>query len=141
MLATSPGGLHIRPCYPHSSHFSLSARCKLSLSSNCPRFSTSQKSSKFRSLSLLLSRRKYSERFSVRASATGPEVSEPVLSDALPSFPQPVSVKIPFGDRQILVETGHMGRQASGAVTVTDGETVSTHLLRGIYLGNVYYAY
>lgn len=34
-----------------------------------------------------------------------------------------------------------MGRQASGAVTVTDGETVSTHLLRGIYLGNVYYAY
>ncbi|KAH9784679.1 polyribonucleotide nucleotidyltransferase 1 [Citrus sinensis] len=124
MLATSPGGLHIRPCYPHSSHFSLSARCKLSLSSNCPRFSTSQKSSKFRSLSLLLSRRKYSERFSVRASATGPEVSEPVLSDALPSFPQPVSVKIPFGDRQILVETGHMGRQASGAVTVTDGETI-----------------
>ncbi|KAK9201281.1 hypothetical protein WN944_016482 [Citrus x changshan-huyou] len=124
MLATSPGGLHIRPYYPHSSHFSLSSRCKLSLSSNCPRFSTSQKSSKFRSLSLLFSRRKYSERFSVRASATGPEVSEPVLSDALPSFPQPVSVKIPFGDRQILVETGHMGRQASGAVTVTDGETI-----------------
>lgn len=26
---------------------------------------------------------------------------------------------------QILVETGHMGRQASGAVTATDGETVS----------------
>lgn len=26
---------------------------------------------------------------------------------------------------QIVVETGHMGRQASGAVTVTDGETVS----------------
>lgn len=26
---------------------------------------------------------------------------------------------------QILVETGHMGRQASAAVTVTDGETVS----------------
>ncbi|KAH9728645.1 polyribonucleotide nucleotidyltransferase 1 [Citrus sinensis] len=124
MLATSPGGLHIRPYHPHSSHFSLSTRCKLSLSPNCPRFSTSQKSSKFRSLSLLLSRRKYSERFSVRASATGPEVSEPVLSDALPSFPQPVSVKIPFGDRQILVETGHMGRQASGAVTVTDGETI-----------------
>lgn len=109
MLATSPGGLHIRPYYPHSSHFSLSARCKLSLSSNCPRFSTSQKSSKLRSLSLLLSRRKYSERFSVRASATGREVSEPVLSDALPSFPQPVSVKIPFGDRQVSLQYGYFG--------------------------------
>lgn len=109
MLATSPGGLHIRPYYPHSSHFSLSARCKLSLSSNCPRFSTSQKSSKLRSLSLLLSRRKYSERFSVRASATGREVSEPVLSDALPSFPQPVSVKIPFGDRQVSLKYGYFG--------------------------------
>lgn len=26
---------------------------------------------------------------------------------------------------QILVETGHIGRQASASVTVTDGETVS----------------
>lgn len=109
MLATSPGGLHIRPYYPLSSHFSLSARCKLSLSPTCPRFSTSQKSSKFRSLSLLLSRRKYSEQFSVRASATGPEVCEPVLSDAVPSFPQPVSVKIPFGDRQVSLKYGYFG--------------------------------
>ncbi|KAK6942064.1 Exoribonuclease, phosphorolytic domain 2 [Dillenia turbinata] len=38
--------------------------------------------------------------------------------------PQPFSVKIPVGDREILVETGHIGRQASGAVTVTDGETI-----------------
>lgn len=30
---------------------------------------------------------------------------------------------------QILVETGHIGRQASGAVTVTDGETVCSPLL------------
>ncbi|XP_004493216.3 probable polyribonucleotide nucleotidyltransferase 1, chloroplastic isoform X1 [Cicer arietinum] len=37
---------------------------------------------------------------------------------------QPYSVKIPVGDRYILVETGHMGRQASGSVTVTDGETI-----------------
>lgn len=29
---------------------------------------------------------------------------------------------------QILVETGHIGRQASAAVTVTDGETVSNRL-------------
>ncbi|KAI5659508.1 hypothetical protein M9H77_28301 [Catharanthus roseus] len=36
----------------------------------------------------------------------------------------PYSVKIPVGDRYILVETGHMGRQASGAVTATDGETI-----------------
>jgi len=32
------------------------------------------------------------------------------------------------GILQILVETGHMGRQASGSVTVTDGETVSFHI-------------
>nr|XP_017252831.1 PREDICTED: probable polyribonucleotide nucleotidyltransferase 1, chloroplastic [Daucus carota subsp. sativus] len=38
--------------------------------------------------------------------------------------PQRYSVRIPVGDRHILVETGHMGRQASAAVTVTDGETI-----------------
>ncbi|KAH6818620.1 polyribonucleotide nucleotidyltransferase [Perilla frutescens var. frutescens] len=36
----------------------------------------------------------------------------------------PHSIKIPVGDRYILVETGHIGRQASSAVTVTDGETI-----------------
>jgi len=30
---------------------------------------------------------------------------------------------------QILVETGHIGRQASASVMVTDGETVSRHNL------------
>ncbi|KAL6008416.1 Purine nucleoside phosphorylase [Asimina triloba] len=39
-------------------------------------------------------------------------------------LPRPYSVKIPFGDRHIVVETGQIGRQASGAVTVTDGETI-----------------
>lgn len=39
-------------------------------------------------------------------------------------FPQSHAVKIPVGDRHILVETGHIGRQASASVTVTDGETV-----------------
>ncbi|XP_073115689.1 probable polyribonucleotide nucleotidyltransferase 1, chloroplastic isoform X2 [Elaeis guineensis] len=34
------------------------------------------------------------------------------------------SVNIPFGNRHILVETGHIGRQASASVTVTDGETI-----------------
>ncbi|KAK9169425.1 hypothetical protein Syun_001565 [Stephania yunnanensis] len=36
----------------------------------------------------------------------------------------PFSVKIPVGDRHILVESGYIGRQASGAVMVTDGETI-----------------
>ncbi|KAJ6422569.1 hypothetical protein OIU84_027521 [Salix udensis] len=47
-----------------------------------------------------------------------------VTHDAPQSLPQPISVKIPVGDRHILVETGHIGRQASGSVTVTDGETI-----------------
>ncbi|KAK1270565.1 hypothetical protein QJS04_geneDACA012996 [Acorus gramineus] len=37
---------------------------------------------------------------------------------------RPHSVKIPVGDREILVETGHIGRQASASVMVTDGETI-----------------
>lgn len=44
--------------------------------------------------------------------------------EALSFAPQPVSVKIPVGDRHILVETGRIGRQASASVTVTDGETI-----------------
>ncbi|KAL3533303.1 hypothetical protein ACH5RR_006824 [Cinchona calisaya] len=36
----------------------------------------------------------------------------------------PYSVEIPVGNRHILVETGHIGRQASGSVTLTDGETI-----------------
>ncbi|KAG8372291.1 hypothetical protein BUALT_Bualt12G0051000 [Buddleja alternifolia] len=36
----------------------------------------------------------------------------------------PYSIRIPVGDRHIFVETGHIGRQASAAVTVTDGETI-----------------
>ncbi|KAL3637032.1 Purine nucleoside phosphorylase [Castilleja foliolosa] len=51
---------------------------------------------------------------------------EPVIQneDACQQSFAPHSIKIPVGDRHILVETGHMGRQASGAVTVTDGETI-----------------
>ncbi|KAL0453369.1 UNVERIFIED_CONTAM: putative polyribonucleotide nucleotidyltransferase 1, chloroplastic [Sesamum latifolium] len=48
-----------------------------------------------------------------------------IQSDEVPQQPvAPYSIKVPVGDRHILVETGHMGRQASGAVTVTDGETI-----------------
>ncbi|XP_062113893.1 polyribonucleotide nucleotidyltransferase 1, chloroplastic isoform X2 [Humulus lupulus] len=56
--------------------------------------------------SLLLSANKNPSRFACRA------------------LPEPVSVKIPVGDRHISVETGHIGRQASASVTVTDGETI-----------------
>lgn len=52
----------------------------------------------------------------------GSEESE-LVSNAV-SFPQSYSVKIPVGDRYILVETGHIGRQASASVTVADGETI-----------------
>ncbi|CAH8386172.1 unnamed protein product [Eruca vesicaria subsp. sativa] len=66
------------------------------------------------SLSLLSARR-----FSIRA-LVRPEDGD---SGAL-SFPNHISLKIPFGNREILVETGLMGRQASSSVTVTDGETI-----------------
>lgn len=53
-----------------------------------------------------------------------PEVSDSSVGDNPQFAPQPFSVRIPVGDRHILVETGHIGRQASGSVTVTDGETI-----------------
>lgn len=62
-------------------------------------------------------------RFNVKASIdSSSEVLE--SADGGSSHIAPHSVKIPVGDRYILVETGHMGRQASGSVTVTDGETI-----------------
>ncbi|KAK7396125.1 hypothetical protein VNO78_16909 [Psophocarpus tetragonolobus] len=83
-----------------------------------PRFAASRKCN-FRSL---LSA-KNCRRSAVRASADSPEVSESVVAGD-GGVLQPYSVKIPVGDRHILVETGHIGRQASGSVTVTDGETI-----------------
>uniref|UniRef100_A0A0E0LHJ9 polyribonucleotide nucleotidyltransferase n=1 Tax=Oryza punctata TaxID=4537 RepID=A0A0E0LHJ9_ORYPU len=47
-----------------------------------------------------------------------------VSEEASTSGPTKFSMKIPVGDRHILVETGHIGRQASASVMVTDGETV-----------------
>uniref|UniRef100_A0A6M2EQ39 polyribonucleotide nucleotidyltransferase n=1 Tax=Populus davidiana TaxID=266767 RepID=A0A6M2EQ39_9ROSI len=121
MLANpSTSTLHHRPNYTHNPPCSLSNhRCKLSLSPNCPRFSNSAKSN-FSSLSLLLSRRKRERLFTVFNAFEETYVAH----DAPQSLPQPFSVKIPVGDRHILVETGHIGRQASGSVTVTDGETI-----------------
>ena len=98
MLA-NPGTstLHNRPNYTHIPPFSLTThRCKLSLSPNFPRFSNSAKSN-FYSLSLLLSRRKRERLFtSVNAFE---ETS--VAHDAPQSLPQPISVKIPVGDRHV----------------------------------------
>ncbi|OMO70376.1 hypothetical protein COLO4_28639 [Corchorus olitorius] len=125
-------GVRSTSCYYHSSHFKFSNRCKPFISSNCPRLLSSKKSSKFCSLSLLLNGTG-GNRFAVRA-LLEPEVSDSVASatvdgDGGSSLLQPVSVKIPFGDREILVETGHIGRQASGSVMATDGETVSAEFL------------
>ncbi|KAK4272359.1 hypothetical protein QN277_020927 [Acacia crassicarpa] len=67
---------------------------------------------------------KNGHRFSIRASAE-PEVSDSSSVSDIPQYAsQTFSVKIPVGDRHILVETGHIGRQASGSVTITDGETI-----------------
>jgi hypothetical protein len=49
------------------------------------------------------------------------EVGEPKQRTKLLN---PTSITVPLGDRTITIETGRMGRQANGAVMVTDGETV-----------------
>ncbi|GAB2235535.1 hypothetical protein Droror1_Dr00025962 [Drosera rotundifolia] len=61
------------------------------------------------------------KRFGIRAEAVSEVTEEAAVGGG---GPRPYSVRIPVGDRHILVETGHIGRQSSGAVTVTDGETI-----------------
>ncbi|KAL0717728.1 hypothetical protein Bca4012_067050 [Brassica carinata] len=109
MLTSPSNALHSTP------HLWPIRRSRLLRSRNFPRFHSG--GGNFCSLSLL-SARSGARRLSVRALA-GPDASEDGLA-----FPNHVSVKIPFGNREILVETGLMGRQASSAVTVTDGETI-----------------
>ncbi|XP_022983703.1 probable polyribonucleotide nucleotidyltransferase 1, chloroplastic [Cucurbita maxima] len=121
MLANTCG-LHFRPCYSHTPEFSHSGTCQISLSSYCPRFHAFTKP-KLSSLSLLRSK-KNGKSLVTRALTNSAEPDSVAASDGIPSSLRPFSVKIPVGDRHILVETGHMGRQASGAVTVTDGETI-----------------
>ncbi|GAB4858002.1 Purine nucleoside phosphorylase [Ancistrocladus abbreviatus] len=90
-----------------------SNKCKLKLSSSLlPRSYRLRKPA----LSFISSNSCNGKRFNSRAIAEH-QVSESAAS-------QPISVKIPVGDRHILVETGEIGRQASGSVTVTDGETI-----------------
>uniref|UniRef100_F6HMM8 Uncharacterized protein n=1 Tax=Vitis vinifera TaxID=29760 RepID=F6HMM8_VITVI len=104
-------------------------RWRLPLSCNLHR-SLRPKKAPRSSSSLLFSSKSCS--FGVRALAES-QASEinPSSVEAPPGVAQPFSVKIPVGDRHILVETGHIGRQASGSVTVTDGETqvISINLL------------
>ncbi|CAI0385112.1 unnamed protein product, partial [Linum tenue] len=126
MLANpSTGALHGGISRPRSSPFRLSSShcCKLPVSPTCSRCIGPRKS-RSRALSLLLPRKVAASFGRVRASVQDHQVPESVAVDGAQFFPQYVSVKIPYGDREILVETGHMGRQASGAVMVTDGETV-----------------
>ncbi|KAJ6877394.1 polyribonucleotide nucleotidyltransferase 1 [Populus alba x Populus x berolinensis] len=112
--------LHYRPNSTHNPPFShTNHRCKLSLSPYCPRFTNFAKS-KCSSLSLLLSRRKRERLVTVVKAFEDTSA----VNDGPQSLHQPISVKIPVGDRHIMVETGHLGRQASGSVTVTDGETI-----------------
>ncbi|PWA49181.1 polyribonucleotide nucleotidyltransferase [Artemisia annua] len=68
----------------------------------------------------VFSKRINSHRFKIRA------LNRDTLSEkeATPFFPNRHSVKIPVGDRFITVETGQIGRQASGSVIVRDGETI-----------------
>ncbi|KAJ8763151.1 hypothetical protein K2173_025536 [Erythroxylum novogranatense] len=118
MLA-NPSSLYTRPQFPLNSSFLLpNCGCKLSHSRN---FNLPPASRNSRFCSFLS--RKHTKRFRFGA-LEEQEVSETDFTDGPQFFPDTVSVKIPFGDREILVETGYMGRQASGAVTVTDGETI-----------------
>ncbi|KAA0053844.1 putative polyribonucleotide nucleotidyltransferase 1 [Cucumis melo var. makuwa] len=121
MLA-NPCCLHFQPCYSHTSEFSHFGTSKISLSSYFPRFHGSTKS-KFSSLSLLRSK-KSGKRLVTKALSESSVPDSVAASDGAPGSLRPFSVKIPVGDRHILVETGHIGRQASSAVTVTDGETI-----------------
>uniref|UniRef100_A0A803MM46 polyribonucleotide nucleotidyltransferase n=1 Tax=Chenopodium quinoa TaxID=63459 RepID=A0A803MM46_CHEQI len=117
MLANSLSSLTHSCPHSYTLPSSHSKNCKLLLSTSAlSRFKTFKA---FPSLHHLLPRNFHGKNFNFRAMSET-HVSDQYTHDSL----QPYSVKIPFGDRHILVETGHIGRQASGAVTVTDGETI-----------------
>ncbi|KAI3705391.1 hypothetical protein L1987_75628 [Smallanthus sonchifolius] len=72
----------------------------------------------------LSSRRITSNRFKIRALNRESDDATASGKEARPFFPNLHTVKIPVGDRYITVETGQIGRQASGSVVVKDGETI-----------------
>ncbi|KAJ9540473.1 hypothetical protein OSB04_026979 [Centaurea solstitialis] len=114
MLASS--SFHGRPC-SHLTHSTTTRHNKLSISSYFPLTKPPSAST------FLLSRRiTTSNRFKIRALKRDSDGSEE--EQARPFFPNRHSVKIPVGDRYITVETGQIGRQASGSVIVRDGETI-----------------
>ncbi|KAM0980406.1 hypothetical protein ACFX2A_013848 [Malus domestica] len=118
MLANPDSGrLHC----PNPSQFLNPNRPKCFRFPNCPRSPCFPSKSKFCNLSLLLPRQTSKKGLGIRALSDPGGVS---TSGGPLGYPQPYSVKIPVGDRHILVETGHIGRQASASVTVTDGETI-----------------
>ncbi|TQD94097.1 hypothetical protein C1H46_020292 [Malus baccata] len=118
MLANPDSGrLHCR----NPSQFLNPNRPKCFRFPNCPRSPCFPSKSKFCNLSLLLPRQTGRKGPGIRALSEPGGVS---TSGGPQGYPQPYSVKIPVGDRHILVETGHIGRQASASVTVTDGETI-----------------
>ncbi|KAD7479773.1 hypothetical protein E3N88_02909 [Mikania micrantha] len=114
MLASS--SFHGGPC-SHFAH-SISSRC------NKPYFHVTKPLIVPSVFASLLSERTTSNGFKIRAlnrESDGGTVSE---KESKPFFPQRHTVKIPVGDRHIVVETGQIGRQASGSVAVRDGETI-----------------
>ncbi|KAL8193301.1 hypothetical protein R6Q57_026882 [Mikania cordata] len=114
MLASS--SFHGGPC-SHFAH-STSSRC------NKPYFHVTKPLIVPSVFAFLLSKRTTSNRFKIRAlnrESDGATVSE---KESKPFFPHRHTVKIPVGDRHIVVETGQIGRQASGSVVVRDGETI-----------------
>ena len=91
--------LHYRPNSTHNPPFShTNHRCKLSLSPYCPRFTNFAKS-KCSSLSLLLSRRKRERLVTVVKAFEDTSA----VNDGPQSLHQPISVKIPVGDRHVSI--------------------------------------
>nr|XP_016499148.1 PREDICTED: polyribonucleotide nucleotidyltransferase 1, chloroplastic-like [Nicotiana tabacum] len=97
--------------------------CPLQLHSRSYQFLASSLGDKRKRIRRRSISRIFKTQFSVRASAEPQDLSVLAVGSAGVQA-SPFSVRIPVGDRHITVETGLIGRQASGAVTVTDGETI-----------------
>ncbi|KAJ4758856.1 Polyribonucleotide nucleotidyltransferase [Rhynchospora pubera] len=101
-------------------HLPTQASTSLSVSSTSSRFFLPQRARPFSPSSKLRTPPWERKCPRYRISASSVECTEYGNSSGLKKY----SVKVPFGNRDILVETGHIGRQASASVTVTDGETI-----------------